>query len=85
MTSQVILKDHIGQVINFYFNLTKCSLVKKCIKEFGLINTFLNQLETVFRKKLDEILDSISIRDKMDEKNEIFNYYEWIIVRLFQL
>lgn len=58
-------------------------LVKKCIKEFGLINTFLNQLETVFRKKLDEILDSISIRDKMDEKNEIFNYYEWIIVRLF--
>ena len=50
------------------------------MKESNLINTFLNQLETVFRKKLDEIMNSLSIREKDDEKNEIFNYYEWIIV-----
>ena len=53
------------------------------MKELNLIHTFLNQLETVFRKKLDEILGTLSIREKDDEKSEIFNFYEWIIVRDF--
>ena len=50
------------------------------MKELNLINTFLNQLETVFRKKLDEIVNALSIKEKDDEKNEIFYFYEWIIV-----
>jgi len=54
------------------------------MKELNLIHTFLNQLETVFRKKLDEILGTLSIREKEDEKSEVFNFYEWIIVRRFQ-
>lgn len=59
--------------------------VKKVMKESNLIHTFLNQLETVFKKKLEEIINSISIKEKIDEKNEIFNYYEWIIVTLKSL
>lgn len=55
------------------------------MKESNLIHTFLNQLETVFRKKLDEILGTLSIREKDDEKSEIFNFYEWIIVRTFYI
>ena len=55
-------------------------IVKKAIKEYGLIKTFLNQLETVFKKKLDEIMNTLSLKDKENEKNEIYNYYEWIIV-----
>ena len=50
------------------------------MKELNLINTFLNQLETVFRKKLDDIVNALSIKEKDDEKNEIFYFYEWIIV-----
>ena len=63
--------------------MLKFDKVKKVMKESNLIHTFLNQLETVFRKKLDEILGTLSIREKDDEKSEIFNFYEWIIVRNF--
>lgn len=54
------------------------------IKEYSLIKTFLNQLETVFSKKLDEILNSISMKENENEKNEIYNFYEWIIVSFFK-
>lgn len=48
-----------------------------------MINEFIIKLDSIFKEKLLEILDHSTISENIEDKGEILNFFEWIIVNYF--